>query len=370
MDILLPLLTGVAGLLLGLLAAGARGSRVRAELAAALARAERLQEESATLRDQATRDNDVLRALVPVQAGLSRMDEQVALLERERIEQFSALSEQLNAARAGHEELRRTTASLASALRSSSARGQWGEVELQRVLEAAGMLRHVDFTAQRAISERARPDVVVHLPGGRTIPIDAKVPFDAYLKACGIEQTDAESAARRADLLATHARTLRGHVDELARRGYHDQMDGADLTVLFLPSEGLLAAALDADPGLLEHALRRGISLASPATLLALMRAVAAVWAHQEVTEQARELLRLGRTLYERLGVVAGHLGTLGRSLRSSVTAYNKAVASMETRLLVTAREFEALGAEVPTVAEIDGDAGQVREFTASALGS
>ncbi len=370
MDYLIPLLCLLVGLLAGYLIATARFQTARTNLAGAIARAERLEEEAGDLRDRAAHDNDVLRALAPVQASLSRMGDQVALLERERIEQYSALSSQLTTSRASHDELRRTTTSLVSALRSSSARGQWGEVELQRILEAAGMLKHVDFTSQAAISERSRPDVLVRLPGGRTIPIDAKVPFDAYLKACAIEGEDAASVDRRRELEAQHAKSLRAHVDALAKRDYHGQLATADLTVMFVPSEGLLAAALDADPGLLEYALRRGVSPVAPASLLALLRSVAAVWAHEEVAEQAQELLRLGRTLYERLGVVADHMATLGRSLRASVAAYNKAVASIESRLLVTAREFDALGVDAPTLTEIDGDGAQVRDFTSASLAS
>lgn len=368
MEILVPVLCALAGFTLGFLVSALRASAARAQLAGALARAERLEQEAGALGERSARDNDVLRALAPVQASLTRMGEQVALLERERIEQFSALSTQLTHTRSSHEELRSATTSLASALRSTSARGQWGELELVRVLEAAGMLRHVDFDEQRAISGSARPDVVIHLPGGRSIPIDAKVPFDAYLEASSIPATDPAGAERRQQLLAAHTRQVRAHVDELGKRAYHEQLAGADLTVMFLPSEALLAAALDADPALLEHALRRGVSIASPASLLALTRAVAAVWAHQEVSDQAQELLQLGRTLYERLGTVATHMGALGRSLTSSVSAYNKAVASIESRLLVTARSFEALGMQAPTLEEIDGDAAQVREFTASRL--
>lgn len=368
MDIVIPLLALLLGVLLGALATTLAGQRTRTDLAGALARAERLEEEATELRDRTARDTDVLRALAPVQATLSHMGEQVALLERERIEQYSALSSQLTHARTSHEDLRRTTSSLASALRSTSARGQWGEVELQRILEAAGMLRHVDFTTQEVLPDGSRPDALVRLPGGRTIPIDAKVPFDSYLQATGIEGEDPESVLRRRTLEAAHARALRAHVDALAARDYHGKLGNAEVTVMFIPSEGLLAAALAADPGLLEYALRKHVTPASPSSLLALLRSVAAVWAHERVSEEAQELLALGRTLHERLAVVAGHMGTLGRSLRSSVAAYNKAVSSMESRLLVTARELESLGGAPLELAELDGDAAQVREFTSASL--
>lgn len=368
MDLLIPLLALLLGTVLGYLAATLLGQRTRAELAGALARAERLEEESADLRERSARDTDVLRALAPVQATLSHMGEQVALLERERVEQFSALASQLTHARTSHEELRRTTSSLASALRSTSARGQWGEVELQRILEAAGMLRHVDFSTQEVLPDGSRPDAVVRLPGGRAIPIDAKVPFDSYLQSTGIEGDDPESVARRRALETAHAKALRAHVDALAARDYHGRIGTAEVTVMFVPSEGLLAAALTADPALLEYALRKHITPASPASLLALLRSVAAVWAHERVSEEAQQLLALGRTLYERLGVVAGHMGALGRSLRSSVAAYNKAVSSMESRLLVTARELESLAGAPLELVELEPDAVQVRQFTAAIL--
>lgn len=206
--------------------------------------------------------------------------------------------------------------------------------------------------------------MTVTLPGGRHIPLDAKVPFDAYLAAEALEGADPTTEARRTELLADHARRLRAHVDELAKRNYHGQL-GAEVTVLFIPSESLLGAALTSDPGLLEYALRKGVAPASPASLLALLRAVASVWERAEISERAAELLVMGRTLYERLGAVAGHLGALGKSLTGSVTAYNKAVASFETRLLVTAREFDAIDAPLDQMAEIDA---QTRDFTRAEL--
>ncbi|MPV36958.1 DNA recombination protein RmuC [Georgenia subflava] len=354
---------------------------LRTRTAGAEARAERLAEEVEALHTRARQDQDVLRALAPVQSTLAQVGEHVALLERERIEQFTVLTEQLHHARRTDAELQRTTAQLESALRSTSARGQWGEVELRRVLEISGMLRHVDFTEQRALGPAGtggpgragggRPDVVVHLPGEKYLALDAKVPMDAYLEASALgSHTTGEEADRRERLLATHAKALRSHVDALARRRYHEHLPGSpELVVMFVPSEGLLAAALEADPTLLEHALRQGVAPTAPASLLALMRTVASIWSAEQVTAEAKELLALGRTLYERLGVVAGHLGSLGRSLRSSVQHYNKAVASVEQRLLVTARDFESLAAGRDlAVQPVDADDAQVRTFTAPEL--
>ena len=361
-------------------ATAAEVGELRARAAAAQARAERLAEEVEDLHERARQDQDVLRALAPVQATLAQVGEHVALLERERTEQFTVLTEQLHHARRTDVELQRTTAQLESALRSTSARGQWGEIELRRVLEASGMMRHVDFVEQRSLGAAGspgrargtggRPDVVVHLPGEKYLAVDAKVPMDAYLEASALgERPTGEDAERRERLLASHAKALRGHVDALARRAYHEQLPGSpELVVMFVPSEGLLAAALEADPTLLEHALRQGVAPTSPSSLLALLRTTAAVWSTEQVSVEAKELLELGRTLYDRLGVVAGHLGGLGRSLRTSVQHYNRAVASMEQRLLVTARDLESLGGKDLAIEPISADDAQVRTFTAPEL--
>lgn len=354
---------------------GADLARLGAAAAASEARAERLAEEVEQLHARARQDHDVLQALAPVQAALGQVGEHVAQLEKERSQQFAVLNEQLHHARRSDAELQAATTQLESALRSTSARGQWGEVELRRVLEAAGMMRHVDFAEQRALpgaqgAGRGRPDVVVQLPGERYLAIDAKVPMDAYLEAAAIgDLATGEAAERRERLLAEHAKALRSHVDALAARGYHEHLKHSpELVVMFLPSEGLLAAALEADPTLLERAMRLGVAPTSPASLLALLRTVAAVWSTERISTEAEELLTLGRTLYDRLGSVAGHMGSLGRSLRSSVQHYNKAVASMENRLLVTARDLESVAREEIRVDPISSEDAQLRQFTAAEL--
>ncbi|WP_454921832.1 DNA recombination protein RmuC, partial [Actinomyces naeslundii] len=256
------------------------------------------------------------------------------------------------------------------------------------VLEASGMMRHVDFSEQRTIGAlvqrrggltgpasgegaagRSRPDVVVHLPGDGYLAVDAKAPMDSYLAATAVQGAGPEDESQRGELLAAHAKALRGHVDQLATRRYDRALgDSPELVVLFVPAEAVLSAALEADPALLEHALGRGVALASPVTLLTLLRTCATAWARTAVNDDARELLELGRTLYERLGTVAGHLDALGGALRRSVTAYNKAVGSMENRLLVTARSLETLGEQVDSPTLIGADAAQVRTFTAPEL--
>ena len=376
---------------------GEQVAELRAQAAQWQARAEELSSRTQVAEERAERDGSVLRALAPVRIQLEQVGARVESLEKQRAEQHAALAEQLRATALREQDLARSTASLEGALRSRSARGMWGEVELARVLEASGMMRHVDFSEQRTIGAlvqrrrgqagppgsaasaasaagegtagRSRPDVVVHLPGDGYLAVDAKAPMDSYLAATAVQGAGDEDEERRRQLLEAHARALRGHVDQLAARRYDRALgDSPELVVLFVPAEAVLSAALEADPALLEHALGRGVALASPVSLLTLLRTCATAWARTAVNDDARELLELGRTLYERLGTVAGHLDALGGALRRSVTAYNKAVGSMENRLLVTARSLETLGEQVDSPALISADAAQVRTFTAPEL--
>ena len=372
-------------------------SMLRAEAAQWRARAEELAERAELAEERAERDGSVLRALAPVRAQLEQMGSQVEsvgsqveAMERQRAAQHATLTEQLRVNAEADRELRRATTTLEGALRSRSARGVWGEVELARVLEISGMMPHVDFVEQRTVgavigrragaapsrdAARGRPDVVIHLPGSGHLALDAKVPLDSYLTAASIGQTDEDADgtddSRRHKLLVAHARALRGHVDALAERHYDKHLnDSPELVDLFIPAEPILAAALDADPGLLEHSLGRGVALTTPSSLLALLRTCATAWARAAVNDDARELLALGRTLYERLGTVAGHLDSLGTALSRSVTAYNRAVGSMESRLLVTARSFNTLGEGLASPEPIEPDAAQVRQFTSAEIAS
>ena len=369
-------------------------SMLRAEAAQWRARAEELSERAELAEERAERDGSVLRALAPVRAQLEQMGSRVEsvgsrveTMERQRAAQHATLTEQLRVNAEADRELRRATTTLEGALRSRSARGVWGEVELARVLEISGMMPHVDFVEQRTVgavigrrtgsapsrdAARGRPDVVIHLPGSGHLALDAKVPLDSYLTAASITQTDDDpDGVERRKLLVAHARALRSHVDALAERHFDKHLnDSPELVVLFIPAEPILAAALDADPGLLEHSLGRGVALTTPSSLLALLRTCATAWARTAVNDDARELLALGRTLYERLGTVAGHLDSLGTSLSRSVTAYNRAVGSMESRLLVTARSFTTLGEGLASPATIEPDAAQVRQFTSAEIAS
>ncbi|WP_269303288.1 DNA recombination protein RmuC [Aeromicrobium sp. HA] len=280
------------------------------------------------------------RAVAPVRESLDRFDNRLRDLESSRIEWHAQLREQVESVRLTGEALRRETASLSTALRRPEVRGRWGEMHLRRTAELAGMTEHCDFDLQVSTDDgRLRPDMVVRLVGGRDIVVDAKVPLDAFLDATATDDADVREAH-----LDRHARQLRGHVDQLAAKSYWRQFDAApQFVVLFVPGESFLSAALEADTALLEHAAERQVVLASPTTLVALLRTVALAWTQESIADNAREIHRVARELYERLGTVAGHVDRLGASLERAVRSYNDAVASVESRLLVSARRLHDL---------------------------
>ena len=380
----------VVGALLGYAGAVARrastpdeAGMLRAEVARWQARAEELSRriDSAEARSQG--DASVLQALAPVRAQLEQMTQRVDQMEQIRARRHGALTEQLRESARRETELARTTASLEGALRSRSARGTWGEVELARILEASGMLPHVDFAEQRSIGsltqgrgrgtvsssgDLGRPDVTIHLPGQGFLALDAKAPMDAYLRACAIEESGEDAESRRRAELSAHAKALRSHIDALAARDYARSLGASpELVILFVPSEAALSAALHADALLLDDAMARGVALCSPVTLLAVARTCATAWARTSINEQADQVIALGRELYERLGVVAGHMENLGKHLAKTVDFYNKTVSSMESRLLTSARSVSALeetSKKTMTITPIDPDAAQVRAFT------
>ena len=380
----------VVGAFLGYVGAVARrastpdqAGTLRAEVAHWQARAEELSRrvDSAEARSQG--DASVLQALAPVRAQLEQMTQRVDQMEQIRARQHGALAEQLRESAQRETELARTTASLEGALRSRSARGTWGEVELARILEASGMMPHVDFAEQRSIGsltqgrgrgevtssgDLGRPDVTIHLPGQGFLALDAKAPMDAYLRACAIEESGEDAESRRRAELSAHAKALRFHVEALAGRDYARSLGASpELVILFVPSEAALSAALRTDASLLDDAMARGVALCSPVTLLAVARTCATAWARTSINEQADQVIALGRELYERLGVVAGHMENLGKHLAKTVDFYNKTVSSMESRLLTSARSVSALeeaSKKNMTVTPIDPDAAQVRSFT------
>ncbi|UTT68425.1 DNA recombination protein RmuC [Arthrobacter sp. DNA4] len=348
-----------------------RLSDVTAQLAAADAERRLLAAQNRELGEARTQDGSVLRALAPVAEKLSAVQQQVALLERDRVEQYGQLAQQLQEARLSDEQLIRSTHALESALRSNSARGQWGEVQLRRVVEAAGMLRHVDFVEQvhsAGHDSAVRPDLVVQLPGEKQLVVDAKVPLSSYLEAQELDAVDprlaraagpqsANDGRNRQALLAAHAKALRAHVDALGTKKYWDiPGNSPELVVCFIPAESILAAALTADAGLLDHALSRNVVLASPSTLLAVLKSVAFTWRQDVLTDSARELFELARQLYDRMGTLGENVTKLGSSLKTSVDRYNAMVGTLEARVLPTARKLNSLeesGLVAPSLVEV-----------------
>ena len=300
--------------------------------------------------DLETRQRAVERMISPLRESLDKVTVGVHQLEQARSASHGALTAQIRELVEAQARLQKETTTLASSLRASGARWRWGEVQLRRVVELAGMVPYCDFVEQQTVSAEGRtmrPDLVVRLPGGRNIVIDAKAPFDAYLQASNA----ADEEARRAHL-GEHSRKLREHVGQLAARAYWEPFEPTPgFVVLFIPAEPLFHAALENDPGLIEEAATQGVLLVSPASLIALLRSVAEGWRQETVAESAREVSRLGRQLYERLATLAGHFARLRKGLDGAVGAYNDAVGSLERSVLVSARRFPELG--VPAAKEI-----------------
>lgn len=316
-----------------------------ARLAGALAERDVLRERVIDLESSLGEDLETATLLAPLKEALTRVESQVGTLERDRVEQFGSLRAVLSRVEGETQELGRATARLAGSLQSSSVRGAWGEVQLRRVLELSGMLPYCDFEEQVSSAGRdgrgVRPDVVVRLPGGRCVVIDAKAPMAAFLHAQAEDLDDAE----RSQLLRDHARSLRSHVDALSRKDYGGAFTGStDLVVCFVPGDAILGAAMGADPGLHEWALERSVALVGPAALLALLRTVASLWQQQAVSENAAEVVAVGQELYRRLATLGGHTARLGRSLQTAVESYNAAVGALESRVLVSARRMHDLG--------------------------
>ncbi|WP_434175712.1 DNA recombination protein RmuC [Brachybacterium conglomeratum] len=301
------------------------------------------------------REAELQRTLAPLTATLAQLERNLARSEAARAEAEGALRNHLGELGRRAQSLEQGTTALTAALRAPTSRGRWGEVQLRRIVEAAGMLEHVDFSEQlggtRADGEKGqRPDLVVHLSGERTLIVDAKAPMDAYLDA--VEEQDPKRARARR---TAHARALRHHVDQIAGKAYWKALgDTPEFTVLFVPSDGVLAAALESAPDLLEHGFAKDVVIASPATLMALLRTVAHTWRTDSLNRDAREVLEAGRELHHRLGTFTSHLGKVGRSLDSSVAAFNEAVGSLQSRVMVTARKFEDLGLAGTAVEDVE----------------
>ncbi|MDR2374787.1 MAG: DNA recombination protein RmuC, partial [Bifidobacteriaceae bacterium] len=313
-------------------------------------RAELLAAQNAELQDRARRDQDVLAALGPVRERLTQVQRQVEELERQRAEQYGVISTQLANAALADERLRTQTESLTAALHTTSTRGHWGELGLRRVLEASGLQRYVDFYEQTSVPAGAgasaggtlRPDVTVRLPGGKSLAIDAKVPLASFLRATGASGRPGPGEPGPEELLAEHVRALKGHVDTLASKRYGAALPGSpEFVVMFLPAESLLVEALRREPSLLDHALTKGVVLATPSNLLAILKTVAVIWQQHTVEEQARDLLDLGKNLYDSLSGLGDHVGKLGATLETAVKRYNALVGSLEGRVLPRVRRLE-----------------------------
>lgn len=352
----------VVGGVLGYVVAAVKGKRFEDELeqvqaqrmaalqdaAAARSAQEQLAERVESLEARAVQDQDVMRALAPLNDQLSTVGRHVNQMERDRAQQFGAVAQALEAARTTDQQLLQATGSLESSLRSTTARGAWGEMQLRRVVEAAGMTRHVDFTEQAVRTTDSgvqRPDMVINLPGAQSVVVDAKAPMNSYLDAQAVPADGSpENETRRAQLLAAHAKALRSHVSTLGSKKYWSAEESSpELVMCFVPVESALAAALDADASLLDYAAQQNVALVSPVSLLASLKAVAFSWRQATLTDNARELYRLSRELYDRMGSVGKHLSDMGGSLRRSVDGYNKLVGSLESRVLPSARKIAEL---------------------------
>ncbi len=289
------------------------------------------------------RRHAVAGLVAPLEDTLHRVEGRLQELEAARVGAYAALTEQVAANRVASELLTSETAALVTALRAPHTRGRWGELQLRRVVELAGMEARCDFDEQVGLTvagSTLRPDLVVRLAGGRSVIVDSKVTLAAYLEAAG-----SSDAAHRDERMRAHARHLRAHVDFLAAKEYWAALPGTpEFVVLFVPGEAFLGPALERDEGLLEHAMSRRVIIATPTTLVAMLRTVAWSWQQESLTESAREVFELGRELYSRLGTMGEHLDRLGRSLGRAVTDYNAATGSLESRVLVTARKLHGLG--------------------------
>ena len=315
---------------------------------------------TATAKEIDERKVAIEHLLAPMAKTLGDVDRELRESERRRVHTDAQLLQRIASLDTAGQELRSETGRLVDALKRPGVRGRWGELQLKRVVELAGMIQHCDFEEQRTITNgdgdrRMRPDVIVRLPGGKHVVIDAKAPLDAYLRAL-----DAPDEASRQALLCEHAKQVRNHVVQLSAKSYASHVaPSPDFVVMFLPGEMFFSAALEHDPGLIEFGVEQHVVPASPTTLIALLRAVAYGWQQEAMEENARKISDLGRQLYEAVRVLGGHFDDLGTKMKSSLEAYNRAVGSLEGNVLVKARKFKELQAanaveEIPALEPVD----------------
>lgn len=322
-------------------------------------------------QQKSDQENKILIQLAPVKQQLEQMQTVVSQLEKERSTQFASITEQLRNAVETDENLRKQTQQLAQALSSNSLRGVWGEAQLRKLVELAGLIKHADFSEQATISTEGgtgRADMVINLPGGKSLAIDSKVPFNSYQEASAIsELATGEELNRRKRLIDEHVKAVRKHIDDLGTKAYWTGLASSpDFVVCFVPSESLLSAALEADPAILEYAFKKNVALASPVSLFSVLKTINYIWRQNADESQVRAMIKLGKELYERVGKVAQVADKLGRSLNATVKDYNAFVSSLESRMLVTARKLNDLDENELGVEELNSP--KVLEESASSI--